>query len=143
MEKLKFVTCVCGVDERTQNHHFCQSPFLTIHRTLDRHCNEVDCNENFLQFTCLKNWVKLLVNSILTSVDSVAYSKCSAANDSVLDTPKLAPNDHYHDLTTQYQHINYNYQSIIVSQHLRFFRLSFLSGSSSSLSAAGIVGFCL
>lgn len=38
-------TCDDGVDGRTQNHHFCQSPFSTIHRTLDRHCNEVDCNE--------------------------------------------------------------------------------------------------
>lgn len=36
------ITCVDGVDEQTQNHHFCQSPFLTKRRTLDRHYNEVD-----------------------------------------------------------------------------------------------------
>lgn len=36
--------------------------------------------------------------SILTSVDSVAWSKYSAANDSVPDTPKPAPKDDDPDL---------------------------------------------
>lgn len=44
--------------------------------------------------------------NILTSVDSVAYLKCNAANDSVLDTPKLVPKDDDHDLN-QYQNDKY------------------------------------
>lgn len=108
MVKSKIVTCVDGVDERTQNHHFCQSPFSTIRHTLDRHCNEVDCNEIFfLQLEYEENWLKLnRCDSILTSVDSAAYSECSVADDSALDTPELAPNDDDHDLARKINTLN-------------------------------------
>lgn len=42
--------------------------------------------------------VDAVPEQMLTSVDSVAWSKCSAANDSAPDTPKPAPNDDDPDL---------------------------------------------
>lgn len=134
--KVKRFTCADGVDEPTQNHHFCLSPFLAIRRMLNRHCNEVDCKQNILQNYRIDTEKR---ESKVTSVDSAAYSECNAANDSALDTPIPVLKDDYRDLV-KYQNIKPSTQRKS-RKHLRFLRLSLLICSSSSLLRIGTVDF--
>lgn len=49
----------------------------------------------------------------LTSADSVAWSKCSAADDSALDTREPAPTDDVHDLAQFQNFIQLNFNQTL------------------------------